>query len=169
MIYDMKNDGNYKLLPDILRRVKQRNAIKDGQFVFDNYDVKDGEKPEDIAYKWFGDAELHWVILMTNNVTDRYYEWPMNQVQFQTMLEDKYSNPDGIHHYEITRDSGRTTGQGPNDYSYLVECNSDTANAVSVSNREYEEREQDRKRSIRLLNQKFLPAFIEEFDNLIKE
>ena len=54
MIYDMKNDGNYKLLPDILRRVKQRNSIKDGQFVFDNYDVKDGEKPEDIAYKWFG-------------------------------------------------------------------------------------------------------------------
>ena len=168
MIYDMKNDGNYKLLPDILRRVKQRNAIKDGQFVFDNYDVKDGEKPEDIAYKWFGDAELHWVILMTNNVTDRYYEWPMNQVQFQTMLEDKYSNPDGIHHYEITRDSGRTTGQGPNDYSYLVECNSDTANAVSVSNREYEEREQDRKRSIRLLNQTYLSDFLEEFDKLIQ-
>ena len=151
-----------------LRRVKQRNAIKDGQFVFDNYDVKDGEKPEDIAYKWFGDAELHWVILMTNNVTDRYYEWPMNQVQFQTMLEDKYSNPDGIHHYEITRDSGRTTGQGPNDYSYLVECNSDTANAVSVSNREYEEREQDRKRSIRLLNQTYLSDFLEEFDKLIQ-
>ena len=164
----MKNNGNYKLLPDILRRVKQRNAIKDGQFVFDNYDVKDGEKPEDIAYKWFGDAELHWVILMTNNVTDRYYEWPMNQVQFQTMLEDKYSNPDGIHHYEITRDSGRTTGQGPNDYSYLVECNSDTANAVSVSNREYEEREQDRKRSIRLLNQTYLSDFLEEFDKLIQ-
>ena len=164
----MKNDGNYKLLPDILRRVKQRNSIKDGQFVFDNYDVKDGEKPEDIAYKWFGDAELHWVILMTNNVTDRYYEWPMNQVQFQTMLEDKYSNPDGIHHYEITRDSGRTTGQGPNDYSYLVECNSDTANAVSVSNREYEEREQDRKRSIRLLNQTYLSDFLEEFDKLIQ-
>ena len=168
MIYDMKNDGNYKLLPDILRRVKQRNSIKDGQFVFDNYDVKDGEKPEDIAYKWFGDAELHCVILMTNNVTDRYYEWPMNQVQFQTMLEDKYSNPDGIHHYEITRDSGRTTGQGPNDYSYLVECNSDTANAVSVSNREYEEREQDRKRSIRLLNQTYLSDFLEEFDKLIQ-
>ena len=160
MIYDMKNDGNYKLLPDILRRVKQRNAIKDGQFVFDNYDVKDGEKPEDIAYKWFGDAELHWVILMTNNVLDRYYDWPMNQVQFQEFLEDKYSNPDGIHHYEVTKDSGRTTGQGPTDYSHKVEVNSDTANASAVSNREYEEREQDKKRSIRLLNQTFLSDFL---------
>ena len=169
MIYDMKNDGNYKLLPDIIKRVKQRNAIKSGQFIFDNYDVRDGEKPEDIAYKWFGDAQLHWVILMTNNVTNRYYDWPMNQVQFQTFLEDKYDNPDGIHHYELTQDSGRTSGQGPNDYSYKVEVNSDTTNASSISNREYEEREQDKKRSIRLLNQKFLPAFIEEFDNLIKE
>ena len=169
MIYDMKNDGNYKLLPDILRRVKQRSAIKSGQFIFDTYDVVDGEKPEDVAYKWFGDAQLHWVILMTNNVIDRYYDWPMNQVQFQTMLEDKYSNPDGIHHYELTQDSGRTTSQGPSDYSHKVEVTSDTSNASSVSNREYEEREQDKKRSIRLLNQKFLPAFIEEFDNLIKE
>ena len=169
MIYDMKNDGNYKLLPDILKRVKQRSAIKSGQFIFDNYDVRDGEKPEDIAYKWFGDAQLHWVILMTNNVTNRYYDWPMNSVQFQAMLEDKYDNPDGIHHYELTQDSGRTSGQGPNDYSHKVEVNSDTTNATSISNREYEEREQDKKRSIRLLNQKFLPAFLEEFDNLIKE
>ena len=169
IIYDMKNDGNYKLLPDILRRVKQRNAIKSGQFIFDNYDVIDGEKPEDIAYKWFGYAQLHWVILMTNNVTNRYYDWPMNSVQFQAMLEDKYDNPDGIHHYELTQDSGRTTGQGPNDYSHKVEVNSDTTNALSISNREYEEREQDKKRSIRLLNQKFLTDFIDEFDKLIQE
>ena len=169
MLYDVKNNGNFKLLPDILRRVKQRNAIKSGQFIFDTYDVKNGEKPEDIAYKWFGDAQLHWVILMTNDVTDRYYQWPMNDAQFEEFIADKYSNPDGIHHYEVTKDSGRTTGQGPNDYSYLVEVNSDTDNAISISNREYEERIQDKNRSIRLLNQRFLSDFLEEFDKLIKE
>ena len=169
MVYDVKNNGNFKLLPDILRRVKQRNAIKSGQFIFDTYDVKNGEKPEDIAYKWFGDAQLHWVILMTNDVTDRYYQWPMNDAQFEEFIADKYSNPDGIHHYEITKSSGRTTGQGPNDYSHLVEVNSDTDNAISISNREYEERIQDKNRSIRLLNQRFLSDFIEEFDKLIKE
>jgi hypothetical protein len=169
MIYDVKNNGNYKLLPDILKRVKQRNAIKSGQFIFDTYDVRNGEKPEDIAYKWFGDAQLHWVILMTNDVTDRYYGWPMNDAQFEEFIADKYSNPDGIHHYEVTKDSGRTTGQGPNDYSHLVEVNSDTDNAISISNREYEERIQDKNRSIRLLNQRFLSDFIEEFDKLIKQ
>ena len=169
MVYDVKGNDNYKLLPDILRRVKQRNAIASGQFIFDTYDVVNGEKPEDIAYKWFGDAQLHWVILMTNNVTDRFYQWPMSQPQFQAFLEDKYDNPDGIHHYEITKSSGNTSSSGPNDYSHLVEVNSDTDNASSISNREYEERLQDKYRSIKLLNQRFLSDFLEEFDKLIKE
>ena len=169
MVYDVKGNDNYKLLPDILRRVKQRNAIASGQFIFDTYDVVNGEKPEDIAYKWFGDAQLHWVILMTNNVTDRFYQWPMSQPQFQAFLEDKYDNPDGIHHYEITKSSGNTSSSGPNDYSHLVEVNSDTDNASSISNREYEERLQDKYRSIKLLNQRFLSDFLEEFDKLIKD
>ena len=169
MIYDMKNNGNFKLLPDILRRVKQRSAIKSGQLIFDTYDVRNGERPEDIAYKWFGDAELHWVILMTNNVTDRYYDWPMSDAQFEVYLDDKYTNPDAVHHYEITKDSGSTTGQGPNDYSHLVEVNSDTDNASSISNREYEEREQDKSRQIKLLDKRYLNAFIEEFNSLIAE
>ena len=167
--YDIKGNKARKLLPDILRRVKTRALIKSGGVLFDTYDVKNGEKPEDIAYKWFGDAELHWIILMTNNITDRYYQWPMNHVQFQTFLEDKYSNPDAIHHYEIPKSSGNTTGKGPSDYSHLVEVNSDTPNASTISNREFEERQQDKKRSIRLLDKSFVGQFISEFDRLIAE
>ena len=168
--YDIKGNDIRKLLPDILRRVKLKSVIKSGGMLFDKYDVKEGEKPEDIAFKWFGDPELHWVILMTNNVTDRYYGWPMNQVQFAEYLTDKYGdNVDAVHHYEITKDSGRTTSNGPSDYSHLVEVNSDTANAISISNRQYEEREQDKKRQIQLLNKSFLGDFIAEFDKLISE
>ena len=170
-VYDVKNNNNYKLLPDILRRVKLRATIKSGGMLFDKYDVKEGEKPEDVAFKWFGDPELHWVILMTNNITDRYYEWPMNQAQFAEFLTDKYGagSEDGIHHYEITKSSGRTTSNGPSDYSHLVEVNSDTDNASSISNREYEERIQDSKRQIQLLDKSFLGDFIAEFDRLIAE
>jgi hypothetical protein len=167
--YDIKNDGTYKVLPDILKRVRIRSAIDSSSMLFDNYDVRNNERPEDVAFKWFGDAELHWVILMTNNVTDRYYDWPMNDAQFQEFLTDKYDNPDGIHHYEITKSSGITTPQGPNDYSHKVEVNSDEVGASSISNREYEEREQDRKRSIRLLDRRYLSTFIDEFNNLIAE
>ena len=165
LIYDMKGDKAYKLLPNILRRVKLRSAIKAGVFMFDNYDVKYGEKPEDVAFKWFGDPEYHWIILTTNNITDRYYEWPMTEPQFQNFIEDKYglANIDAIHHYEITQTSGPTSSNGPNDYSHLVECNSDEEGAVSVSNRGYEQRLQDKYRQIRLLDPRYLSAFTEEF------
>ena len=171
MAYDVKGTKNYKLVPHILRRVKLRSGIRSGMFLFDNYDVKDGEKPEDVAFKWFGDSGYHWIILMTNNITDRYYEWPMTQPQFQNFIEDKYglANIDAIHHYEITQTSGPTTSNGPDDYSYLVECNSDESGAVSVSNRGYEQRLQDKYRSIRLLNPKYLTQFVEEFQRLIQE
>jgi len=168
--YDIKGDRIRKLLPDILRRVKLKTVIKSGGMLFDKYDVKEGERPEDVAFKWFGDPELHWVILMTNNVTDRYYGWPMNQVQFAEFLTDKYGagNEDAIHHYEVTQDSGRTTSNGPSDYSHKVEVNSDTDNASSISNREYEERLQDNKRLIKILRPDYLSEFIEEFKRIIQ-
>ena len=170
MAYDIKGTKEYKLLPQIIKRVKLRAGIKNGMFLFDNYDVKYGERPEDVAFKYYDDATLHWVILMTNNVTDRYYEWPMTQPQFQNFIEDKYglANIDAIHHYEITQTSGPTSSNGPNDYSHLVECNSDEEGAVSVSNRGYEQRLQDKFRSIRLLDRRYLNLFVEEFEELIK-
>ena len=169
--YDLKGDGNRTIVTDIFRRVKARSKIVNNVSAFDKYDVQEGEKPEDVAFKWFGDPELHWVILMTNNVTDRYYGWPLNSVQFAEYLTDKYGagNEDAIHHYEVTKDSGRTTGKGPSDYSHKVEVNSDTDNASSISNREYEERLQDKKRQIQLLDKSLLGDFITEFDRLIAE
>jgi len=165
--YDIKGTKQYKLLPDILRRVKLRTGIRNGSFLFDKYNVKQGEKPEDIAFKWFGDAEYHWIILMTNNVTDRYYQWPMTQPQFEEFLTDKYGagSEDGIHHYEITQSSGSTSKL---DYSHLVEVNSDTSGASSVSNREYEQRLQDNKRLIKILRPEYLSEFVEEFKRIIQ-
>ena len=168
MVYDIKGDGVYKLIPDILRRVKLRANIRNGMFMFDNYDVQEGETPDSVAYRWFGDTELHWVILMTNNITDRYYEWPLTQPQFQAHLEDKYGvgNIDATHHYEISQTSGPTTSR---DSSHLVEVNSDASGATAITNREFEQREQDKLRQIRLLDQKYLPSFVEEFTRLITD
>ena len=167
MAYDIAGNGNYKLLPNILRRVKLRSGIRSGSFLFDNYDVADGERPEDIAFKLYGDAELHWVVLMTNNITDRYYQWPLTQPQFQEHIKDKYGagNEDATHHYEKSQDSGKTSSR---DYSHMVECNSDDGDPDTITNRQYEQRKQDEYRQIRLLDKKYLGIFTEEFDNLIK-
>ena len=93
----------------------------------------------------------------------------MNFQDFETFITDKYANPDGIHHYEVTTSSGRTTGNGPDDYSHKIEVNSDATGAQSVSNREFEQRLQDEKRKIKLLNESYLSTFIEEFNNLVRK
>jgi hypothetical protein len=168
MVYDIKGDENYKLLPDILKRVKLRSGLSASRFVFDKYNVKEGEKPEDIAFKYYGDPQYHWVVMMVNNLTDRYYQWPMTQPDFEDFLTDKYGrgSEDAVHHYELAQTSGVTTSS---DESHMLEVNSDTAGASSISNRQFEERIQNDLRQIRLLDEKYLDAFTEEFFGLIKK
>ena len=166
--YDLKGDGKEKLVTDLMTRVKVREKVIDEASLYDKYDVPSGERPEDTAFKHFGSAQYHWVILMTNNITDAYYEWPMSEQTFEAFLKDKYTNPDAIHHYEVSQSSGRTSAQGPDDYSYLVEVNSDATGAQSVSNREYEQRLQDERRQIQLLNPSYLNTFLEEFNELVR-
>ena len=166
--YDLKGDGNQKLVTDLMTRVKVREKVIDEISLYDKYDVPSGERPEDTAFKHFGSAKYHWVILLTNNITDAYYDWPMSDQTFETFITDKYSNPDAIHHYEVTTSSGKTTGDGPDDYSHKIEVNSDASGAQSVSNREFEQRLQDRKRLIKLLNPAYLTTFVQEFNNLVR-
>ena len=170
MAYRIKEGDPVKLMPQIIKRVKLRSNLKNGLLIFDKYDVRYGEKPEDIATKLYGDPTLHWVVLLVNDITDRYYQWPMTEPQFAEFLTDKYGagSEDSVHHYEITQASGRSTGQGPSDYSHKVEVNSDEDNAETITNRQYEERLQDKYRQIKLLDPRYLGTFLQEFDRLIK-
>ena len=167
--YDLKGDGNRTIVTDIFRRVKARSKIVNNVSAFDKYDVQEGEKPEDVAYKMYGDSDYFWVITLVNNIVNRYYDWPLDEYVFQQYVKDKYANADGIHHFERTQDSGPQTGNGPADYSHLIECNETDAGAQSVSNIEYERRLQDKKRQIRLLQPAYLNSFIDEFRLLIRK
>ena len=164
LLYSVKGDKNFTMVTNILRRVKQRANVADVANLFDIYDVPDGETPETTAFKHFGSPSYHYVVLMTNNITDRFYGWPLDFSQFELFIYDKYTNPDGIHHYELAQSSGPTTSS---DYSHLIEVNSDEVGASSVSNREYEQRLNDKKRQIKLMNPGFLGMFVEEFTSLL--
>ena len=48
MAYDTVGKGEYKLVTNILKRVKLRSSLKNGLMLFDKYDVVAGESPEDI-------------------------------------------------------------------------------------------------------------------------
>ena len=160
--YDSVGDGNFKLVTNLMKRVAIRAKVKTNTMLFDTYDVKEGETPEMIADKLYGDPNLHWIIMYVNNITDRYHQWPLSTPQFLAFLNDKYSNPDAAHHYEITQTSGDTT--------VTIDIGSDNtshAGATLITNREYEESRQDTLRSIRLLDQAYVDQFVEEFENLI--
>ena len=161
-------NGNTIVVTDIFRRVKARSKLQDNLTLFDKYDVEEGEKPEDVAYKVYGSADYFWIVTLINNIVNRYYDWPLSEYVFQQFVADKYANPDAVHHYEITQSSGRQTGDGPSDYSHKVQCNATDAGAEAVSNIEFERRIQDEKRQIRILSPQYLPIFEGEFRKLIR-
>jgi len=157
--YDLEDTQEQKLITDIVRRVNLKSNVKANTLVFDEYNVKDGEQPDIVAFKYYGDPELHWIIVTVNNITSRY-DWPLDQVALSQYVNDKYSNPDGIHHYEINATSGDTTKK-------LI-VSSDTDGATAITNYEYEETENDNKRRIKLLDRVYVSQFRKEFEQLIK-
>ena len=164
IVYDSVGDGEFKIVTNLLRRVAVRSKVKTNTLFFDTYDIKEGETPEMIAHKLYDDPELHWIILLLNNVTDRYHHWPKNQNQFLACINDKYSNVDATHHYEISQVSGDTTIKID-----IGTDNTDYPTASVITNYEYEEELQDEKRKIRLLDPSYVGIFVAEFESIMEE
>ena len=158
VFYDSKGNGNYSVMTNLLRRVKLVDDAKLNIVDFDYYDVKDGETPEMIAHKYYGDVNLHWTILVLNEIVDYYEDWPMSVQRFEQFVKNKYDNPQAIHHYEISQTSGDTTvtidvGMNTTDYS-----------GTPISNYTYEDRLQEKKRQIRLIQPRYIKEFVKEFE-----
>ena len=161
ILYDAKGNGNSTVMKDIFRRVKIKSISN--IVGFDYYDVQDGEAPEIIAHKYYGDVGLHWAVLIANDIVDYYHQWPMSMQTFEQYVTEKYTNPAAIHHYEVTATSGDTTtvidvGMNVTDYE----------SATAVSNYQYEQKLNDEKAKIRLIQPRFIKDFVKEFETKIK-
>ena len=153
-----------KDVTNLLRRIAIRSKVKTNTLFFDTYDVKEGETPEIIADKLYGDPQLHWVIMIVNNIVDRYHGWPMFGNQFLDYVNEKYSNPSATHHYEIAQSSGDTSVK-----INIGTDNTDYPTATAITNFEFEQTDQDNKRKIRLLDPRFTDDFVADFKELMKE
>jgi hypothetical protein len=162
--YDSVGDGELKGVTNLLRRVGIRAKVKANTMLYDTYDVRNGETPESIAFKLYDDAELHWVILLVNDITDRFHDWPLTEAQFLQFIKDKYTNVDAIHHYEISQESGDTAVK-----INIGTSNTDYPTATAITNYEHEQELQDTKRKIRLLDPSYISDFVEEFKSIIRE
>ena len=74
ILYDAKGQGSSVVVTNLLRRVAIRSKIKDNVVLYDTYDIRNGDTPESIAHKLYDDPTLHWVVLLTNDITDRYHQ-----------------------------------------------------------------------------------------------
>ena len=162
--YSAKGDGKFTIMKDILSRVKLIANVKENILGFDYYDVQDGETPEMIAHRYYGDVNLHWTILVANDIIDYYEDWPMGVQRFEQFVKDKYENPAAVHHYEIPQTSGDTT--------VMIDVGMNTTeypSATAISNYTYEDRLQEQKRQIRLISPDFISQFVSEFEKKLSE
>ena len=184
-------DLNTSLVTNLLLRVDTIKDKLDNMALFYTYDIQEGDTPELIASKYYNDAELHWVVLMFNNIYDPFYDWPMHYQQFQSYIVDKYGDVATAmathHHYEKTIStidgySGETTKN-----TYMIDLNSYNAATVGTITRTfpngqtvtvttskrnvdsyvYEEELNESKRTIKLIKSDLIPDIRKQFEYLM--
>jgi hypothetical protein len=85
------SNGNTTIATNILARTYFQQTLKDNLNVMYQYDIKDGDTPENIAYRYYGTVDRFWIVLMSNNILDPQWEWPLTSTQFSDFLVTKYS------------------------------------------------------------------------------
>ena len=103
-IFSLDEYKSGQVLPNLTLRSKFLSNVVTNSALYDLYDIVDGETPESTAAKFYGDPGLHWIILQSNDILDPRFGWPLSPFDLKKFAEGKYTNINGVHHYE--NDSG---------------------------------------------------------------
>ena len=156
-LYDFKygttSETKTSVVRDITRNIRFRKEVLENYSLYDEYDIKDGETPEIIAERVYGNSEYHWIIMLANDRYDYRNDFPLQTKDLEQYITDKYgSDADATHHYE-------------NEQGYVVD--SDAPGAVSVSNRMYEENINESKRRIKIISPELVNTILKNFKELL--
>ena len=176
---DRKSAFDYQTVKNIFKRAVIRNDIFDEVVAFTKYSVQGDERPDQVAYNFYRDAGLDWVVLTTNNIVHVRDEWPMGEQDFLTYVNAKYTSEElsNIHHYEtkLIRDSrgrliqpeGLTVPAG-HSVSFLDNGVLRTESQLTSFNfLEHEIDLNDAKRNINILKSEYLSLFLEDFAEIM--
>ena len=109
--YVSRNPGDkyiseYIPVKNLFKRGKLREDIFGNLAFFEKYSIIGDERPDNVAYKFYNDSTLDWVVLLSNNILNIQTEWPMTQITFDEVMLDRYGSYEnlysGVHHYETT-------------------------------------------------------------------
>ena len=151
----VKNNVNFDVITNILERVRLKLNFIQNQAFFAQHQIIDGETPEFLAYKYYGNTELHWIILYSQQATNPYYDWPLTYFDLKKFVDKKYgvANINAIHHYE--------DADG-------YEVDSTASGATSVTNFIHEETLNDAKRNLTVIRPEYVSNVVNEFKKLLK-
>lgn len=149
-----KINYNHDSIHDLTIRTGMLSVVKSNLTLFDDYHIKDGDTPEILAFNLYGSPNYLWIITMANDIIDPLYDWFLFPREFERYLVDKYGDRIGAaHHYEL--DDGTVVPES-------------AAGASPISNRTYEFRINDKKRTIKLLKPEYLSDIVEEFEHVLR-
>ena len=96
--YRQDSGSPYVNAKNIFRRVKIRDELEDIILGFEKYYIQNAERPDQLAQKFYNDTKYDWVILLCNEITNLYNDWPMNEHELTQYIMRKYnfSNPSDI-------------------------------------------------------------------------
>ena len=174
--YLEENSIEYVLGKNFFRSARIRDDFEEYATLFKPHYIGDGERPDNVAVDLYGDPELDWLILLTNDIFDMYIQWPKSEQELKRYCDEIYGegNDVKVHHWETKEvKSGDTVIlQGgmhvmPNftfkdPFTGLAVINP----AYSVSNYEYEQNLNEKKRFIYVMDPNIIDQFIDEFENL---
>tara|TARA_A100001035_G_scaffold270202_1_gene257079 strand:- start:590 stop:1264 length:675 start_codon:yes stop_codon:yes gene_type:complete len=170
---------DYQTVKNIFKRAVIRNDIFDEATAFTKYSIQGDERPDQLAYSFYQDSGLDWVILTTNNIIHVRDEWPMGSQDFGTYINQKYTDQElsNVHHYEteVLRNSRGQLIQPeglkvPSGHSITFIDNGvlrTESKIKQVTFLEHETNLNDAKRDIKILREGYLTAFLEDFNNIM--
>lgn len=169
------SDSDFIVAKNFFRRYKISDDVFSNITFFKKYSIVDGEKPDTVAMKAYGDPFYDWVIVLTNNMVNVQYDWPMTNFEIVKTLESEYDDPySKINHYEVRETIGRfskglrvdkTFYDGQHklniDGSIVIKNGNEIASPVNVI--EHFINENEKKREIYLLKPNFFRQFVDDF------
>lgn len=179
-----KNISDYIQVKNLFKRGKLREDIFQNLAFFEKYNIQGDDRPDNVAFKVYGDSSLDWVVLLCNNIVNIQSEWPISQTSFDEYLLNKYGGYDnlynGVHHYE-TKEYKNSSGvvivpkglQVPSTYSVsyfdnISEIQVETGNiSEPITNYQYEEKIDNEKRNIFVLKPRYLNIIIDDIEDIM--
>ena len=175
--------SDYITVKNLFMRGKLREDIFQDASVFTKYKIRGDDRPDNVAYEVFGDANLDWLVLTCNNIINVYDEWPMTQVNFENYLLEKYGTYENInatHHYETTEVKNASgvvilPAKLEVDSNYSITFFDEKIEGMTtvnspvqeVTNYMYEQRLQDDRRNIFLLKRRFLNVVKDDLEEMM--